>query len=52
MNCRIKLSLEFAKELKRLAKRYRSLKTDVKLLGESLKKIRIKVLIWGMDYVK
>ena len=36
MNCRIKLSLEFAKELKRLAKRYRSLKTDVKLLGESL----------------
>ena len=36
MNCRIKLSLEFAKELKRLAKRYCSLKTDVKLLGESL----------------
>ena len=36
MNCRIKLSLEFAKELKRLAKRYRSLKTDGKLLGESL----------------
>ena len=36
MNCRIKLSLEFTKELKRLAKRYRSLKVDVKLLGESL----------------
>lgn len=36
MNYRIKLSLEFAKELKRLAKRYRSLKADVRLLGESL----------------
>ena len=36
MNYRIKLSLEFTKELKRLAKRYRSLKADVKILGESL----------------
>lgn len=37
MNCRIKLSSDFLKELKRLAKRYKSLKEDVKALGESLK---------------
>ena len=36
MNYRIKLSMEFVKELKRLAKRYRSLKQDIAKLGESL----------------
>ena len=36
MNYRIKLSIEFVKELKRLAKRYRSLKQDITKLGASL----------------
>ena len=38
MNYRIKLSIEFAKQLKRLAKRYRSLKQDIAELGDELQK--------------
>lgn len=37
MNCSIKLSTDFEKELKRLAKRYKSLKDDVIALGRELK---------------
>ena len=38
MNCNIKTSSFFEKELKRLAKRYRSIKSDVLSLGMSLQK--------------
>lgn len=37
MSCRISVTDGFLKELKRLSKRYRSLKTDVADLGESLR---------------
>lgn len=37
MNCRITVTNDFLKELKRLAKKYRSIKEDVAQLGESLK---------------
>lgn len=36
MSCRISVTDSFLKELKRLSKRYRSLKDDVSALGESL----------------
>lgn len=36
MNCSIKTSKDFDKEVKRLAKRYRSLKQDIQSLGEEL----------------
>ncbi len=37
MSCRISVTDGFLKELKRLSKRYRSLKTDVADFGESLR---------------
>lgn len=37
MNCRITVTNGFLKELKRLAKKYRSIKEDVAQLGKSLK---------------
>ena len=37
MSCRISVTDGFLKELKRLSKRYRSLKKDVEDLGESLR---------------
>lgn len=37
MSCRISVTDGFLKELKRLSKRYRSLKTDVADLGKSLR---------------
>ena len=38
MNCKITVTPDFLRELKRLSKRYRSLKTDVKDLGNELAK--------------
>lgn len=38
MSCRISVTDSFLKELKRLSKRYKSLKRDVEDLGESLRK--------------
>lgn len=37
MNCNISVSPQFIKELKRLSKRYKSIKEDVKALGNSLR---------------
>ena len=37
MNCNITVSPQFIKELKRLSKRYKSIKEDVKILGNSLR---------------
>ena len=36
MNCKITVTPDFLRELKRLSKRYRSLKTDLTKLGEEL----------------
>lgn len=37
MNCKITVTPDFLKEMKRLAKRYRSLKSDLAGLGEELR---------------
>ena len=37
MNCKITVTPDFLRELKRLSKRYRSLKTDLTKLGEELR---------------